>query len=509
MDNEVLFKYTSNINGISNYRNLPHNDPHALNYSIQSNLAETPGTIIAPLDDNMSFRSGIPPGQRAVFNLGFALIGVGGLLAPILTVLILLLILYVLFFLLIAWRCFLVLIGICVRLSNRGQGLVRGDDLKRPIYSILMPVYREAAVMPQIARVLSELNWPTDKIDVQILLEEDDHETIAAARAAPFPRNTRLTIVPEGGPRTKPNALNYGLERAYGDFVTIYDAEDVPHPDQLQAVFNAFSHISKTTVCLQCPLVADNSSASWISAQWGLEYDVQFGLLLPALATYRMPLLIGGTSNHFRKSALLALGGWDAWNVTEDADLGIRIARAGLNTGTITMPTFEDAPTQVGIWVSQRSRWIKGFMQTWLVLMREPRTALRQLGFVRFHATQFTLGGAILAPVLFLPCSLLLLIALASDLFEIGVLGTSLLISAIITGLIGDLVAPQPWTWSKVFAALTRWIYWPLHSIAAYLALWELAKRPFFWAKTPHRPRSAETDPPCSTGLSASASPLD
>ncbi len=507
MEKEVFIKYYINIDSESYYIDLLSASEQPFATSAIASAEPPSRSIIAPLDESLSFRSGILPSQRAIFNSALALIGVGCLLVPVQTVLCLLVVLYILFFVLIAWRCFLVLIGICVRLSNRGHGQIRGSDTELPIYSILIPVYREAAVMPQIAEVLSKLNWPAEKIDIQILLEVDDLDTIAAARAADFPRNTRLTIVPEGGPRTKPNALNYGLDRAYGDYVTIYDAEDVPHPDQLRAVHNAFAHISKTTVCLQCPLVADNGSASWISAQWGLEYDVQFGLLLPALATYRMPLLIGGTSNHFRKSALLALGGWDAWNVTEDADLGIRIARAGLNTGTITTPTYEDAPTQMGIWVSQRSRWIKGFMQTWLVLMRDPVAAFRQLGFVRFYATQLTLGGAILAPVLFLPCSLLLVIALNSDVFEVGTLGTSLLVSAMLTGLIGDLVAPHPWRWSKIFAALTRWIYWPLHSIAAYLALWELAKRPFFWAKTPHRPRSAETEPPCSTGLSASASP--
>ncbi|MCR9270670.1 MAG: glycosyltransferase [Hyphomonadaceae bacterium] len=449
----------------------------------------------------------MPAAQQAVLNLIIASFGLAALLAPVATLLVCLVVLYLIFFTLIAWRSFLVLIGICVRLTDRSDGQVRGANPDAPIYSVLVPVYREARILPQLARALGELNWPADKLDVQILLEEDDTDTIAVARRAAFPENTRLTIVPPGGPRTKPNALNYGLERARGEFVTVYDAEDLPHPDQLRAVSQAFRHISRTTVCLQCPLVADNGAQHWLAAQWGLEYAVQFGLLLPALSTYRMPLLIGGTSNHFRTSALLALGGWDAWNVTEDADLGIRIARAGLNTGTIHIPTHEDAPTDFKIWLAQRSRWIKGYMQTWLVLMRNPAKALRQLGFVRFCATQLTLGGAIIAPVFFLPCSLLVIAAMQLDGIEIGTLGLSLLMGAIGIGLIGDLTARGPLTTSRLVAALTRWAYWPLHSPAAYRAIWELANNPFFWAKTPHHPRHAETQKTCSIGSSVSASP--
>ena len=193
---------------------------------------------------------------------------------------------------------------------------------------------------------MSALNWPSDRLDIQILLEADDLATIAAAGQAAFPPNTRLQRVPAGGPRTKPNALNFGLSEAIGHYITIYDAEDIPHPDQLRAADQAFRTAPRDLVCVQAPLIGD-PQRSWIGAQWALEYAVQFGLLLPSLALYRMPLLIGGTSNHFRKDALQALGGWDSWNVTEDADLGMRIARAGLACGTISRPTFEDTPGAV------------------------------------------------------------------------------------------------------------------------------------------------------------------
>lgn len=154
--------------------------------------------------------------------------------------------------------------------------------------------------MPQIAQSLARLNWPPSRLDVQILLEADDKDTIVAARDAKFPPHVRFTLIASGGPRTKPNALNVGLSEARGRYLTVYDVEDFPHPDQLRAAFHGFQSAPADMVCLQAPLVGATRTGGWLSAQWSLEYAVQFGLLLPSTALYRMPLLIGGTSNHFR-----------------------------------------------------------------------------------------------------------------------------------------------------------------------------------------------------------------
>ena len=218
-------------------------------------------------------------------------------------------------------------------------------------------------------------------------------------------------------------------------------------------------------------------------------------------------MAIGGTSNHFQKSALQALGGWDPYNVTEDADLGMRMARAGLVCGTIAPPTYEDPPRHLSVWLAQRSRWIKGFMQTWFVLMRDPMKTMRQMGVLPFLTMQVTLGGAIITPILHLPCLLLVALMYLSTELAVGLFGTWLLMSALAINFIADLIAPGDWTWRRWVAALTRPVYWPLHSFAAYRALWELAKEPFFWAKTPHRPNEMEEAANCSTGLSASAWP--
>ena len=466
---------------------------------------------VPPLDfprlgPDLSFRTGLAPEQARWIKIGGAASGLALLSAPVLMLALLAGFFFAVFSLLIFWRGFLIFVGACLQLSRRPSANSLDADPNLPVYSILVPLYQEADIIPQLANALSRLNWPPEKLDIQILLEADDLATIAAARQVVLPPNTRLQRVPAGGPRTKPNALNFGLSEAFGQYITVYDAEDIPHPDQLRAAHQAFRSASHDLVCVQAPLIGDATN-SWIGAHWALEYAVQFGLLLPSLALYRMPLLIGGTSNHFRKEALQALGGWDSWNVTEDADLGMRIARAGLTCGTIAPPTVEDPPVRFSVWQAQRSRWIKGFIQTWLVLMRKPRKTLKQMGALPFLIMQLSLGGAILAPLCHAPCLVFLIIVFFSPQLTVGAFGAGLLVSALLVGWFGDLLAPGRLTWTRTAAILTRPVYWPLHSFAAYRAIWELAKAPFFWAKTPHRPRDRKETATCLTGLSASASP--
>lgn len=458
------------------------------------------------LGSEMSFQSGLDERQARWLKTSLAFLGIGIISFPVFTLITTLWVFFGIFSALVFWRGFLIFIGVCLRLTRRPSTRDFNADETLPIYTILVPLYQEAGIVPQLAKALSDLNWPSARLDVQILLESDDVETIEAAHAAAFPENTRLQIVPAGGPRTKPNALNFGLSEAFGQYITVYDAEDIPHPDQLQAAHQAFRSAARDLVCVQAPLIGD-SRRSWLGAQWALEYAVQFGLLLPSLALYRMPLLIGGTSNHFRKDALRALGGWDSWNVTEDADLGMRIARAGLVCGTISPPTHEETPIVFGVWLAQRSRWIKGFIQTWLVMMRAPGKTLQQMGPFPFLIAQLCLGGAILAPLCHAPCVVLLLIVFVSPQLTIGVFGTGLLCTALLVGAASDVFSPGRLSLERAAAILTRPFYWPLHSIAAYRAIWELAKAPFFWAKTPHRPRDRKDIAACSTGLSASVLP--
>ncbi len=467
----------------------------------------TPYLRGAPLDANLSFRSQLTALQSKLLKAILTYFGIGWLLVPNMMLRAGTAALFIIFFLIIAWRSTILFCGWVIAETQTSPTVLSVQENDLPIYSILVPAYREHDLMPQIAGAMRALDWPAHRLDILVLLEEDDAETIAAAEAAAFPPGTRICRVPRSGPRTKPNALNYGLTLAKGEYVTVYDVEDLPAPTQLRDAYSAFKKARPNVVCLQAALIGDNARHNWLSAQWALEYDIQFGLLLPGLSLYQVPLLLGGTSNHFRKEALLALGGWDAWNVTEDADLGMRLARASLVARTFASETYEDAPTQARIWLPQRTRWIKGHLQTWLVLMRKPWRTLQQMGFVAFLSAQFSLGASILAPLFHAPCFLFVLATLLIPGLELGRAGELLLGAGLTLGLFAGLAAPGRWSVIRVFAILTQPLYWPLHSCAAYLAIWELVKDPFFWAKTPHRPRAKESPEHCSTGSSASASP--
>jgi cellulose synthase/poly-beta-1,6-N-acetylglucosamine synthase-like glycosyltransferase len=244
----------------------------------------------------------------------------------------------------------------------------------------MVALYREAAVAEQLISSLKRLDWPAVLLDIKLVCEADDHETITALNALALGPCFEIVEVPPCNPRTKPKALTYALAAARGEYLAIYDAEDRPHPQQLREAYARFQTSPAEVACLQAPLIITNAKESWISALFSLEYSGLFRGLLPMLAGSRMPLPLGGTSNHFRTETLLAVGGWDPFNVTEDADLGLRLYRLGYRADVIVRQTLEDAPTAIRVWMAQRSRWFKGWLQTWLVLMRHPRRLARQMG---------------------------------------------------------------------------------------------------------------------------------
>jgi cellulose synthase/poly-beta-1,6-N-acetylglucosamine synthase-like glycosyltransferase len=359
------------------------------------------------------------------------------------------------------------------------------DDL--PVYSILIPLYREAGMLTAIADRIGKLDYPAAKLDVKLILEADDHETIAACEAISWPAHFEMIIVPAGKPRTKPKALNFALAFARGAFVAIYDAEDAPAPNQLRAALDAFAGGGEDLGCVQAPLVIDNARESWLSAQFAAEYAIQFHETLPFMARIRRPLMLGGTSNHFRAHALAGAGAWDPFNVTEDADLGYRLARDGWRTDVIVPPTHEEAPTRLWPWLRQRSRWIKGHIQTWLVLMRDPATVARELGIGGFLAMQVLLGGSILSAFMHGPILATILWAIVSPTFNLGGVDWALAAAGYATAWYCALTAAACLRdWRIVAAAVTMPFYWPLSSIAAVMALGDLLFRPHHWSKTAH-----------------------
>ncbi len=300
--------------------------------------------------------------------------------------------------------------------------------------------------------------------------------------------------MPHGSPQTKPRALNYALQFCRGELLTIYDAEDVPEPDQLRDAARAFLTGDQRLACLQAQLTPFNPNENWLTRQFSVEYATLFALILPALAARNLPIALGGTSNHFRTPALRKIGGWDPHNVTEDADLGLRLARLGFHTGTVDSLTYEEANTRLANWLNQRARWLKGFMQTWLVHMRNPLRTVRELGLTGFWALQAQTAGIFLSALFHPFLSALAIWQLAAHPPHASISTMMLSSFSLEVFVLGYAIAMLAGAKALRRRGLTGWwftiatmpFYWLLMSAAAWLALWQFIFSPFKWNKTEH-----------------------
>jgi cellulose synthase/poly-beta-1,6-N-acetylglucosamine synthase-like glycosyltransferase len=372
-----------------------------------------------------------------------------------------------------------------------------------PRYTVMAALYREAGMAEQLLRGLERLDWPVSLLDIKLVCEADDHQTIEALKALKPGPQFEIVEVPPHGPRTKPKALTYALSAARGEFLAIYDAEDRPHPQQLREAYAHFRNAPAELGCLQAPLIITNVGQSWLSALFSLEYSGLFRGLLPMLGKTRMPLPLGGTSNHFRTAALKAAGGWDPYNVTEDADMGLRLYRLGYRADVIQRQTLEDAPILASVWMAQRSRWFKGWLQTWLVLMRDPRRLIRDMGILPFLIFQLMVGGmlvsALLHPLIlvFVGIGAVTLLeaptgAVSAQALSLFILDSVNIIGSYLTFLglgIGSMIDHEKRLLGRRWVAVP--LYWLMISHAAWRAVLELYRKPFFWSKTPHTPREA------------------
>lgn len=370
---------------------------------------------------------------------------------------------------------------------------LRDDDL--PVYTVLVPVFKEANIVAQLIDNLGGLDYPTSKLEVLILIEEEDLETRHAIESARPPSHFHIVTVPKGSPQTKPRACNVGLYLASGDFLVIYDAEDTPDADQLKKALIAFERGGPDTVCVQAALNYFNSTENALTRMFTLEYSYWFDYMLAGLDHENLPIPLGGTSNHFRTEALVELGGWDPYNVTEDADLGIRASAIGYRVGVINSTTMEEANTSIPNFIRQRSRWIKGYMQTTLVHARRPAALIREIGIVRFLSFALLIGGT---PATFLGVipfylvtglSLLVPSGVLSAVFPPWVLWICLFNFLIGNGIMIYLSMMGPFkrgSFNLILWSLLNPVYWILHSIAAYKGLWQLLTRPHYWEKTDH-----------------------
>jgi glycosyltransferase XagB len=373
------------------------------------------------------------------------------------------------------------------------------DNDVLPLYTVLVPLYKEARILPKLIKSLRALDFPTDRLDIVLLLEEDDDETLVAAEKCQLPAHFRTLIIPPGYPRTKPRACNVGLASARGQFLVIYDAEDRPDPNQLKKALLAFSLSDDQVICIQCRLNFYNPRQNILTRLFTMEFSFWFDLFLPGLSAIGAPIPLGGTSNHFRVSALRAVGGWDAFNVAEDCDLGIRLASAGYQTVMLDSTTWEEANSQIGNWIRQRSRWIKGYLQTYLVHMRNPSTLFRNLGWKSFLTFQLTVGGT---PLVLLLSPLFWLLIIGYGIAQVGILGEwvpwYLLPPTYALGFVAFVFGNLVFLYCSLCGAvihkdydLVNYIFWipmylALQGFAAWKGCYQLLTKPHHWEKTTH-----------------------
>ena len=371
---------------------------------------------------------------------------------------------------------------------------IKIPDKDLSVYTVLIPLYREVNVLPQMIEAMRKMDYPKQKLDIKLVLEADDALTIAAAKKMQPEGMFEIILVPPSQPRTKPKACNYALRFARGEFVTIYDAEDLPDPQQLRRVVARFRAEPEDVVCVQCRLNYYNRDRNLLTRLFSIEYASWFDFMLPGLEALKLPIPLGGTSNHIARERLMQLGEWDPYNVTEDADLGVRLAVAKYRTLTSYSLTMEEAPSSLWAWMKQRSRWVKGYMQTWLVHMRRPVKLYQKLGSRGFWGFQLFIGGPCFV---FLSSPILLSVSLLWGLGLIHphhpLMPTAIISSLMVLGYgvvmhyVFARKVVQESSWPKMHAAMVVFpFYWILHSLASFRGLWQLITRPHYWDKTEH-----------------------
>ena len=439
------------------------------------------------------------PWQRNFGLLILVAISIGLILDPLLTGIIIIAVLSSIYFIDVFFNLGLVLKSLKTppEIESTKAELQAISDAELPIYSILCPLYKESHMLPGFVAAIEKLHWPHDKLDVLLLLEENDPETVKAAEVMQLPAYVRIIVVPHSEPKTKPKACNYGLSLARGEYTVIYDAEDIPDPWQLKKAFLGFQKSGPEVKCLQAKLNYFNPEDNLLTRFFTAEYSLWFDIILVGLQSINTSIPLGGTSNHFRTRDLIDLEGWDPFNVTEDCDLGVRIFKRGSRTAIIDSVTLEEANGHVRNWLRQRSRWIKGYMQTYLVHMRHPVSFLRQNGI---HALLFQLiVGAKLSFLFINPILWLTTIAYFVLYSYVGptieaLYPTWIFYMAAISLVFGNFFylyyymvgCAKRHHWPLIKYVFFVPLYWILGSTAAYIALYELLVKPHYWQKTVH-----------------------
>lgn len=368
--------------------------------------------------------------------------------------------------------------------------------VKLPRYTLLIPLYGEAGIAAALIARLALLDYPRDRLEIFILLESDDELTIRAFDALALPATVLIMKLPAGQPRTKLRALNAALPFASGDLLVVYDAEDAPEPDQLLKAAALFAQSSPRLACAQGRLAISNIADGLLTRRYAIEYAALFDCVKSGSARLDWPVPLGGSSNHFRTATLRRVGGWDAWNVTEDADLGVRLARFGYRVADLASTTWEEAPNTLSGWMNQRTRWMKGWMQSLLVHTRSPGMTGRQLGAFKAMVLLTTAISVLLGALLF-PVFVMALAYRFSTGVPLGGVGglldlaDAMIVLSLIMAVLVETVPTMLALWRRralrqIPFILLAPISYVLISIAAWRALVELILRPYHWHKTNH-----------------------
>lgn len=364
-----------------------------------------------------------------------------------------------------------------------------------PKYIILIPLYREGDILPHLVSALDDLDYPKDKLEIRILIEEDDTETMAAARDLQLSMPFVIFTVPVSYPRTKPKACNYGLENAEADYLVIYDAEDRPDTDQLKKAAVAFKKVPGNVACIQAKLNFYNPYQNFLTKCFTAEYATWFDLCLPGLDFFHAPLPLGGTSNHFRLDVLKSVGGWDEYNVTEDCDLGLRLFARGWRTSILDSTTWEQACPELGNWIRQRSRWVKGYIQTYCVHLRNPVKSAFGLGILNSIHYHLIIGGTALSQLInpiywtlaifwLITRSSYLSIYFPTPIFAMA--AVCLFVGNFLFAYTSSIACVRRGRGDLAVYGLVIPLYWVLMSAGAWKGFIQLISKPHFWEKTKH-----------------------
>ena len=409
---------------------------------------------------------------------------------PLITIVVANTFITVYFLLAIIFRLVLLIAGSGLSRKRNFSSSIPAHEL--PTITILLPLYRDAESLASLSAAINALDYPQNKKDVKLLLEEDDDHTITEARRLGLHEQFELIQIPGEGPRTKPKACNHGMQLARGELIVIFDAEDQPEQDQLLKAAEAFKEASPKLACVQARLNYYNADDNWLTRLFTLEYSLWFDWLLPGLQRLGAPIPLGGTSNYFKTDTLFEAGGWDPYNVTEDADLGLRLSKLGYRVKLLDSTTFEEANCKTGNWVRQRSRWMKGYLQTWFVHMRRPGDIVNTTGWLGLLSVQLFIAGNVLSalinPILWavfvtwlLTSSQAISAAFPGPLLALNIFA---LTAGNLFFVLLAVIAPLKRGWAQLSPyGLTAPAYWMLTSLAAYKALWQIIFPPSLLGK--------------------------